>query len=72
MKLCTAQLPMNISGAKKKHIGMKIFIFMHGNKKFSCMNRKLPCTKFSCYNFFMHDTFCMVMSGHAYRCIRNN
>ena len=34
MKLCTAQLPMKISGSKK------------------------VCMKLSCFEFFMHETFC--------------
>ena len=69
MKSCTAQLPMNISGARKSCQGHNSFIFIHKDIKFPCMKMKYSrikfiCMKLSCMKcfhaciFFMHETFC--------------
>ena len=44
-KLCTTQLLMKLSGAK--------ILF-----SFPCIKVSFSCIKFSCYDFFMHETFC--------------
>ena len=35
-----------------------VFIFMHDAFIFMYENKKFPCMKFSCHDFFMHGTFC--------------
>ena len=52
---------------EKNYARGKIIIFMHGNyifmhadKKYKCMNMIFSCMKFSCHDFFILETFCVI------------